>query len=102
MNRTIGTAAKRRSFGGRIWAVCIGLTLLATLTVLAGCGAGGNGAGSGDSASSGGQEKSAKSSGGEKEQSTEASEHSEGGKLGHPSLGEADAPVVMTEYSDYQ
>ncbi|MEJ7819160.1 MAG: hypothetical protein WKF44_02530 [Rubrobacteraceae bacterium] len=24
------------------------------------------------------------------------------GKLGHPTLGDADAPVVMTNYSDYQ
>jgi hypothetical protein len=26
----------------------------------------------------------------------------EGSKLGTPALGSADAPVVMTEYSDYQ
>ena len=63
---------------------------LAAALVLAGCGAAGGGSsaeedGGGEADSSGGGE-----SGGETVE------------LGVPSLGREDAPVVMTEYSDYQ
>ncbi len=63
------------------------LLALAAALVLAGCAAGGAG-----SSQSPGQE----------EQSPQTAGSSEGSKLEHPSLGSADAPVVLTEYSDYQ
>jgi hypothetical protein len=73
---------------------------LAAALVLAGCG----GAGSGNPQQASGQEEQspqdAGSSGGSKPDGGWASE--DGGRLEHPSLGSADAPVVLTEYSDYQ
>lgn len=62
------------------------LALVAAL-ILAGCSA----TGGGDASPSAQKERAAKSP-----------EPANSEKLGHPSLGEADAPVVMTEYSDYQ
>ena len=64
---------------------------LATALVLAGCGAAGGGA---SSAGSDGSEKPDSSGGGEA--------GGESARLGVPSLGREDAPVVMTEFSDYQ
>ena len=61
------------------------VALLAAL-VIAGCGAGGG------SSSAGGD-------GGERADSAGGGETAE---LGTPSLGREDAPVVLTEYSDYQ
>jgi len=63
---------------------------LAATLVLAGCGGGGGGSsaeedGGGEAASSGGGEGGGESA-----------------ELEVPSLGRDDAPVVMTEYSDYQ
>ncbi len=66
------------------------LALVAAL-VLAGCG----GAGSGDSEPSGEDAGPSGSSG-------PGGAGGETAELGTPSLGREDAPVVMTEYSDYQ
>jgi hypothetical protein len=69
-------------------------------TILAGCG----GAGSGLS-SQAAEEEQASRSAGSPEQETEgagSSRHGSSGRLGHPALGRPDAPVVLTEYSDYQ
>jgi hypothetical protein len=63
---------------------------LATALVLAGCGT----AGGGSSAGEGGGEEADSSGGGEA--------GGESARLGVPSLGREDAPVVMTEFSDYQ
>ena len=67
------------------------LLILATLatTILIGCAAG----------SGGSSQPSA-----ERQVPKKAAEGPEpsGGQLGHPALGSADAPVVMTEFSDYQ
>jgi hypothetical protein len=62
---------------------------IAAALVLAGCGAGGGGS------SAGGDSGEADPSGG-------GESGGESVKLGVPSLGREDAPVVMTEYSDYQ
>ena len=66
---------------------------LAAMLVLAGCGAGGSG-----SESSGGGDDDARASG----SSDPGNSGGETARLGTPSLGSADAPVVLTEYSDYQ
>ena len=69
-------------------------------TILAGCG----GAGSGGS-SQASEEDQASQSAGSPEQETEGagfSRDASSGRLGHPALGRQDAPVVLTEYSDYQ
>ena len=65
------------------------VALVATL-VFAGCGAGGGSTSAGND----GAEKADSSGGGEAGGKT--------AKLGTPSLGREDAPVVLTEYSDYQ
>jgi hypothetical protein len=70
------------------------IALLATVSYLAGCAA----TVSRDSSQSSEEPQASRTAG-----STEPEdEESSGGPLGHPALGEADAPVVLTEYSDYQ
>jgi hypothetical protein len=71
--------------------------LLAALTVmiLIGCAAG-SGESSPPSAERQAQKKSVSS------QQKGEGPGSSGEQLGHPALGSADAPVVMTEFSDYQ
>ena len=63
---------------------------LATALVLSGCGAAGGGSSAGED------------DGGEAESSGGGEAGGESAKLGVPSLGREDAPVVMTEFSDYQ
>jgi len=77
------------------------LRMLAALvaTVLVGCGAGSGGS------SQAPEEQRASRSAGSSEQKAEgvgSSGQARIGRLGHPALGEAGAPVVLTEYSDYQ
>jgi hypothetical protein len=79
----------------------LALLILAALvaTILAGCGAGNGGS---SQAPEGVQ---ASRSVGSSEQETEdagSSRHASSGRFGHPALGRPDAPVVLTEYSDYQ
>jgi protein-disulfide isomerase len=73
------------------------LLILAALaaTVLIGCAAG----------SGGSSQQSAEQQAPKKADSSEQKAEgpvSSGKQLGHPALGSADAPVVMTEFSDYQ
>jgi protein-disulfide isomerase len=80
----------------------LALLILAALvaTLVAGCG----GAGSGGS-SQAPDEQQASRSGVPSEQKTGgtgSSGQASGERLGHPALGDADAPVVLTEYADYQ
>ena len=76
------------------------LAALVMATILAGC----VGAGSGGS-SQAPEKQQASRTAASSEQKTEgagSSEQASGERLGHPALGDADAPVVLTEYSDYQ
>ena len=78
------------------------LLILAVLvaTILAGCG----GAGSGGSSQAPEKQQQASRTTDPSEQKTEdeGSSGQTSQRLGHPVLGDADAPVVLTEYSDYQ
>jgi hypothetical protein len=76
------------------------LLILAALaaTVFVGCGASG---GSPQSSEKQPGSEPANSSG-QKAEDTSASGKAAGGKLGHPALGSADAPVLLIEYGDYQ
>jgi hypothetical protein len=76
------------------------LLILAALTamILVGCGASG-----GSAQSSEGQQGPVSTvSPEQKTQDAGAPGQTAGGKLGHPALGSADAPVVLIEYGDYQ
>ena len=64
------------------------------MLVFAGCG----GAGNGDSSQASGEEERRASRSAEDSGGGQASKE----QLGHPALGSAEAPVVLTEYSDYQ
>jgi hypothetical protein len=71
------------------------LLAVLTATVLIGCAAGSGGS------SSPSAERQAPKKADSSEQKGEGP-GSSGEQLGHPALGSADAPVVMTEFSDYQ
>ncbi len=80
----------RESAGvGRFWPLFVGVPLIALLAVAAILLSGG-----GDGPSQPPQDGGSQASGG--------GGGEEDSKLGTPALGSADAPVVMTEYSDYQ
>jgi protein-disulfide isomerase len=83
------------------WGVSIPFILAALLaTILAGCG----GAGGGGSSQALEKQQASRTAGssGQKAQGAESSGQALRGRLGHPALGAVDAPVVLTEYSDYQ
>jgi hypothetical protein len=69
-------------------------------TILAGCG----GAGSGGSSQASEEEQVSRSAGSSEQKSEDAGSSGQAprGRLVHPALGSPDAPVVLTEYSDYQ
>ena len=76
------------------------ITLLATVSYLTGCG----GAEIGGSSQARVEQQASRTSG-SSEQKTEgagSSGEARSGRLGHPALGDTNAPVVLTEYSDYQ
>ena len=66
--------------------------------VLAGCG----GSGGNSESSAERQAPRTSDSSEQKPGNTNRSEPASGGKLGHPALGSANAPVVLTEFGDYQ
>jgi protein-disulfide isomerase len=92
-SEVIGTSTDLRRLVRGAVALLILAALAATFSV--GCGAGSGGS------SSSSAERQAPEKTGPSEQEGKGS-GSSGGRLGHPALGAADAPVVMTEYSDYQ
>ncbi len=79
---------------GRLWPLFIGLPIIAIIAVAAVIFAGGE-----RTPQTAGQDQQA--AGGE-ERASGGGDESGDGRLGHPALGRADAPVVMVEYSDYQ
>jgi protein-disulfide isomerase len=89
----IGTSTDVRKLARGVFTLLILATLAAM--VLVGCAAG-----SGGSSQSSSERQAPKKvdSSGQKAESPESS----GKQLGHPAMGSADAPVVMTEFSDYQ
>ena len=87
----IGTSTDLRKVVPGAFALFILVALAAT--ILIGCGAGGWGTSS--------AERQAPKKADSSEQKAEG-RGSSGKQLGHPALGSADAPVVMTEFSDYQ
>jgi len=66
-----------------------------TATILIGCGAGSSG-----SSQPSAEQQDSETTGSSKAEPPE--QKAAAGQLEHPTLGSADAPVVMTEYSDYQ
>jgi hypothetical protein len=78
----------------KVGVLLILIALLATVSYLAGCA----GTGSRDSSQSSEGQQASRTAGPTEPEDEESS----GGRLGHPALGDADAPVVLTEYSDYQ
>ena len=76
------------------------IALLATVSYLAGCAS----TGSRDSSQSSEGQQASRTAG-SSEQKTEgagSSGQARSERLGHPAIGDADAPVVLTEYADYQ
>ena len=100
MTHTNGDPGKEKSAGAkRAWPLFVGLPLIILIAVAAVAFSGekerasqpGSGQASGEKgpAEQPSQAERGQASGGDDE-------------LGHPALGEADAPVVMIEYGDYQ
>lgn len=79
------------------------LTLLILVALMAAVSAG-CGAESGGSSQTPDEQQASRSAGssGQKSGGVGSTGQALGGRLGHPALGAADAPVVLTEYSDYQ
>jgi len=73
------------------------LALVALATILVGCAAG-----SGGSSQPSSERQNSETVGSSKAEVTGSSEQGAAGQLGHPTLGSADAPVVLIEYGDYQ
>lgn len=83
--------ARNRTQDRRLRVVFTLVVALVTTLILAGCGA------------AGGSSPSGEGNGGEDARSSGTGDAGgETANLGTPSLGREDAPVVMTEYSDYQ
>ena len=82
----------------KVGVLLILIALLATVSYLAGCA----GAGSRGSSQPLEEQQASRTAGSTEPEDEESSGQASGGRLGHPALGDADAPVVLTEYSDYQ
>jgi len=94
----IGAGPGARAKGWRVVTLLVLAALVAA--ILAGCG----GAGSGGSSQSSEKQQASRTGGssGQKPDDEGLSKQTSEGRLGHPALGSADAPVVLIEYSDYQ
>ena len=94
----IGTGPDAYTKGMRMLALLILAALVATN--LAGCA----GTGSGDSSQPSEEQQASRSAGSSEQETGGAGSpgRASGRRLEHPALGSAEAPVVLTEYSDYQ
>ena len=81
-------------YAKKVGVLLILIALFATISYLAGCA----GTGSRDSSQSSEGQQASRTAGPTEPEDEESS----GGRLRAPALGDADAPVVLTEYSDYQ
>ena len=75
------------------------LALAVVALVFSGCGSAGSG---GSPQADGGEGRRAPQPAGSKSAEGSGDGRASKTKLGHPALGSAEAPVVLTEYSDYQ
>ena len=75
------------------------LALVAATLVFAGCGGAGS---SGSSQTSEEEGRRASQTAGPESAEDVGDERASQERLGHPALGSAEAPVVLTEYADYQ
>jgi hypothetical protein len=82
----------------KVGGLLILIAVLAMAAYLTGCG----GAESGSSSQPSDEQQESRTAGATEPEGEESSGQASGGRLGHPALGEADAPVVLTEYADYQ
>jgi hypothetical protein len=82
----------------KVGGLLILIALLAAVSYLTGCG----GTGSGGSSQPSEEQQESRTAGSTEPEDEESSGQASGGRLGPPALGDADAPVVLTEYSDYQ
>ena len=82
----------------KVGGLLILITLLATISYLTGCA----GTGSRGTSQPSEEQQASRTAGSTEPEDEESSGQVSGGRLGHPMLGDADAPVVLTEYSDYQ
>jgi len=89
-----GQDVYRKKVGGLL----ILIALLATVSYLTGCG----GTGSGGSSQPTEEQQASRTAGSTEAEDVESPGQASGGRLGHPALGDADAQVILTEYSDYQ
>jgi hypothetical protein len=82
----------------KVGGLLILIALLATVPYLTGCG----GVGSGGSSQAPEEKQELRTARSMEPEDEESSGQASGRRLGHPALGDSDAPVVLTEYSDYQ
>jgi hypothetical protein len=85
-------------FTKKVGRLLILIALLAMASYLTGCG----GAGSRGTSQPSEEQQESRTAGSTEPEDEESSGQASGGRLGPPALGDADAPVVLTEYADYQ
>ena len=91
---------KKAGGAKRAWPLLVGLPLILAVAVAAVLLSGG-----GERSQPAGQGRPAEGgqpAGGRQEEAPQEEAPQEDAELGHPSLGSADAPVVMIEYGDFQ
>ena len=90
LSGTGGNNEQGRGGIGRLWPIFVGLPLIALLAIGA------------IVLSGGGGEEPSTATGGQRQAQNETGDDDGTAELGTPTLGSASAPVVLTEYSDFQ